>query len=96
MSASDDLVGADTRDGRPKDAPFLRFEGADAGCDFALERLGMLLTREVGIAELLTRAESLHITIVNGEPLRVGVKRSRGGVDQQLARGRASSANRRD
>src|SRR2546429_3068632 len=96
MSAGDDLVGADTRDGRPKDAPLLRFEEADAGCDFALERLGMLLTREVRIAELLTRAESFHITIVNRESLRVGVKRSGGGVDQQLARGRASPPNRRD
>ena len=63
MGAGDNLVGANTRNGSPKDAPFLHFGEADAGCDFALERLGMLLTGEVGIAELLTRAEAFHIPI---------------------------------
>jgi len=47
MSAGDNLAGADARNRRPKDAPLLHFSEAGAGRDFALERLRMLLTREV-------------------------------------------------
>ena len=96
MSAGDNLPDADAWNGRSKDAPLLHFSEAHVGRDFALERFRMLLAREVGKAELLTLGESFHHPIANGEPLRVGVKRSRGRVDKQLARGRTSPANRRD
>src|SRR5205814_10252163 len=96
MGASDNLPGADARNGRSKNTPPLHFSEAHVGRDFALERFRMLLTREVGITELPTRAESFHCAIANGEQFRIGTESGRGRVNQQLARGRASPANRRD